>query len=99
MIGRHYYLSGAQTDPEGPAFRARFGSAGWFLETTGRTCVQLTAIAAPPAHYLNIGFRVGFQAVQPDTANPELELFGGAAITARGGPSLGGARRRGPRCA
>ena len=26
---------------------------------------------------MDLGFRVGFQAVQPDTANPELELFGG----------------------
>jgi formylglycine-generating enzyme required for sulfatase activity len=32
-----------------------------------------------------LGFRVGFQAVQQDTANPELELFGGAAITREAG--------------
>jgi formylglycine-generating enzyme required for sulfatase activity len=32
-----------------------------------------------------LGFRVGFQAVQPDMANPELELFGGAAITREAG--------------
>ena len=39
-----------------------------------------TPSRSPPQHY---GFRVGFQAVQPDTANPELELFGGAAITSK----------------
>ena len=32
-----------------------------------------------------MGFRVGFQAVQPDTANPELELFGGAGVTREAG--------------
>jgi formylglycine-generating enzyme required for sulfatase activity len=31
------------------------------------------------------GFRVGFQAVKPDGANPELELFGGAGITREAG--------------
>ena len=32
-----------------------------------------------------LGFRVGFQAIQPDTANPEVELFGGTAITREAG--------------
>ena len=35
------------------------------------------------ANYL--GFRVGFQAIQPDTANPEVELFGGASVTREAG--------------
>jgi formylglycine-generating enzyme required for sulfatase activity len=39
----------------------------------------------PSSRSLNIGFRVGFQAVQPDEANPELELFGGSAITREAG--------------
>ena len=33
----------------------------------------------------NLGFRVGFQKVQPDTESPELELFGGASITREAG--------------
>jgi formylglycine-generating enzyme required for sulfatase activity len=39
----------------------------------------------PSSRYYNLGFRVGFQAVQQDTANPELELFGGAAVTREAG--------------
>ena len=33
----------------------------------------------------NLGFRVGFQKVQPDTESPELELLGGASITREAG--------------
>ena len=40
----------------------------------GGYCVQLSAATAPPTAAKTL--RVGFQAVQPDTANPELELFG-----------------------
>ena len=32
-----------------------------------------------------MSFRVGFQSVKPDVANPELELFGGAGITREAG--------------
>ncbi len=40
----------------------------------------------PPSHRLPpFGFRVGFQAVKPDGANPELELFGGAGVTREAG--------------
>ena len=39
----------------------------------------------PPAPLQPYGFRVGFQPVQPDTANPELELFGGASVTREAG--------------
>ena len=39
----------------------------------------------PSDRTYGIGFRVGFQAVQPDTANPELELFGGASVTREAG--------------
>ena len=59
--------------------RARIGSHGVVPGTTaGRTCVLLGASTTPSNRNYNIGFRVGFQPVQPDTANPELELFGGA---------------------
>ena len=79
------YLTGAQTDPEGPA-SGSIGSCGVVPGTsTGRTCVLLGA-QQPPEHRSNaIGFRVGFQAVKPDGANPELELFGGAGITREAG--------------
>ena len=79
------YLTGAQTNPEGPA-RARSGPAGWFLvRRRGGPCVLLGAPASPPAPATPLGFRVGFQAVKPDGANPELELFGGAGVTREAG--------------
>ena len=53
--------------------------------STGRTCVLLSATTHPRAPLHNLGFRVGFQAVQPDGANPELELFGGAGVTREAG--------------
>jgi formylglycine-generating enzyme required for sulfatase activity len=80
------YPGGAQTNPEGPASGSnrvvRGGSwtaAGTDLRSAKRN--NLT----PGNRNSIIGFRVGFQAVQPDTANPELELFGGAAITREAG--------------
>ena len=66
--------------------RARIGSYGVVPgRTTGRTCVLLGAHDTPSYRTQRIGFRVGFQAVQPDTANPELELFGGASVTREAG--------------
>ena len=80
------YLTGAQTDPEGQASGSnrvlRGGSwsrGGTHLRSARR------GTDAPGSRFSSIGFRVGFQAVQPDTANPELELFGGAAITREAG--------------
>ena len=71
------YLTGAQTDPEGPASGSRrvqrggsWSDGGSNLRSAGRSG------NTPGGRNYNIGFRVGFQAVQPDTANPELELFG-----------------------
>ena len=66
--------------------RARIGSYGVVPGApAGRTCVRLSAATTPPVPQQPIGFRVGFQPVQPDTANPELELFGGAGITREAG--------------
>ena len=66
--------------------RARIGSSGWFLDNCRRrTCVRLAQAIAPEPRNSHVGFRVGFQAIQPDTANPELELFGGAGITREAG--------------
>jgi formylglycine-generating enzyme required for sulfatase activity len=83
---RANYPGGAQTNPEGPAsgsFRVirggSWGNDGTFLRSAKRSN------NTPGFRHSFIGFRVGFQAVQPDTANPELELFGGAAITREAG--------------
>ena len=66
--------------------RARVGSSGVVPGTDGGSNLRSAKCAKhPPVRNYNIGFRVGFQAVQPDTANPELELFGGAAITREAG--------------
>ena len=76
------YFTGAQTDPEGPA-SGSIGSNGVVPGSmAGRTCVQLSATPTPqlPLH-TTIGFRLAFQAMPADTANPELELFGEQAIT------------------
>jgi formylglycine-generating enzyme required for sulfatase activity len=80
------YLIGAQTDPEGPAsgsYRVRRGGS-WFHG--GAYLRSARRVYFPPsARHSDLGFRVGFQAVQPDTANPELELFGGASVTREAG--------------
>ena len=79
------YLTGAQTNPEGPASGSYRVLRGGSWSTTGRTCVLLAQHYTPELPLHRIGFRVGFQAVQPDTANPELELFGGASVTREAG--------------
>ncbi|MDC3335965.1 SUMF1/EgtB/PvdO family nonheme iron enzyme [Opitutales bacterium] len=80
------YLTGAQTDPEGPASgssRVRRGGSWYDVGTYLRSAKR--GYGAPSSRYSTIGFRVGFQAVKPDGANPELELFGGAGITREAG--------------
>ena len=44
-----------------------------------------SALRHPQLPSRHFGFRVGFQPVQPDTVNPELELFGGASVTREAG--------------
>ena len=80
------YLTGAQTDPEGPAsgsYRVRRGGSWKDVVANMRSAKR--GSESPSNRLHNIGFRVGFQAVKPDTANPELELFGGAGITREAG--------------
>ena len=80
------YLIGAQTDPEGPASGSLRVVRGGSWYDGGAACVRLSATASPPSSPLrHLGFRVGFQPVQPDTVNPELELFGGASVTREAG--------------
>ena len=60
--------------------RARIGSRGgsWYAAGADlRSAKRRTS--TPGSRYNHIGFRVGFQ-IQPDTASPELELFGGAEV-------------------
>ena len=73
--------------PNWPGFGLGSGQTGWFLgHRWDGLRVQLSATSLPPATVsTNIGFRVGFQAIQPDTANPELELFGGSKVTVEAG--------------
>ncbi|MDA8824205.1 SUMF1/EgtB/PvdO family nonheme iron enzyme, partial [Opitutales bacterium] len=80
------YLTGAQTDPEGPASGSlrviRGGS--WHIDGSYLRSAKRHN-TTPSLRNNNLGFRVGFQAVQPDGANPELELFGGASVTREAG--------------
>ena len=80
------YLTGAQTDPEGPAsgsLRVARGGSWRYAGAPLRSAERVND--TPGTRDNNIGFRVGFQAVKPDGANPELELFGGAGITREAG--------------
>jgi formylglycine-generating enzyme required for sulfatase activity len=80
------YFTGAQTDPEGPAsgsYRVVRGGS-WSNGGPDLRSAERDGIA-PSRRATTLGFRVGFQAVKPDGANPELELFGGAGITREAG--------------
>ena len=63
--------------------RAWIGLGGVVPGTpAGRSCVPLGAAPyAPSSRGYDLGFRLAFQAVQPDTANPELTLSGNSVIT------------------
>jgi formylglycine-generating enzyme required for sulfatase activity len=80
------YPGGAQTNPEGPAAGSDrvFRGGSWSHDGTHLRSAERLSNAPGFRSYI-MGFRVGFQAIQPDTANPELELFGGAAITREAG--------------
>ena len=81
------YLTGTQTDPEGPAsgsLRVLRGGS-WVSGGTGLRSAERLDIPPSNRNYGTLGFRVGFQAVKPDGANPELELFGGAGVTREAG--------------
>jgi formylglycine-generating enzyme required for sulfatase activity len=77
----------SQTNPEGPAAGTRKvlrggnfeAHQGWQLRSAKR--YDNTLVWRSKA----LGFRLAFQAMPADTANPELEVFGGAAITREAG--------------
>jgi len=80
------YLTGAQTDPEGPASGSHRVVRGGSWNYGGPDLRSAERHRHTPSNRTNsLGFRVGFQAVKPDGANPELELFGGAGITREAG--------------
>ena len=71
------YPSGSQTNPEGPASGSNRVTRGGSWFNPGRILRSANRSYGSPSDRLyGLGFRVGFQAIQPDTANPELELFG-----------------------
>ena len=73
-------------DPTGPASGSSRVLRGGSWSSGGPNLRSAQRYSHPPSNrYAGLGFRVGFQAVQSDTANPELELFGGAAITREAG--------------
>jgi formylglycine-generating enzyme required for sulfatase activity len=80
------YFTGAQTDPEGPASGSNRVARGGSWSPGGSHLRSAKRVSGTPSRRDNgLGFRVGFQAVKPDGANPELELFGGAGITREAG--------------
>ena len=80
------YPGGALIDPVGPASGSKRVLRGGSWDTGGANLRSARRISHTPSnrHYI-FGFRVGFQAVQPDTADPEVELFGGAGFTHEAG--------------
>ena len=73
-------------DPIGPATGSTRVYRGGSENNAGPVLRSARREDDPPStRNHHIGFRVVFQPVQPDTANPELELFGGAGITREAG--------------
>ncbi|MDA9962795.1 SUMF1/EgtB/PvdO family nonheme iron enzyme [Opitutales bacterium] len=80
------YPSGTVTDPTGPASGSNRVSRGGSWRSIGTGLRSAKRFDRTPGSRDNdVGFRVGFKAISPDEANPELELFGGAGITREAG--------------
>ena len=86
------YPGRAEINPEGPASGSsrvlRGGS--WFSGGTNLRSAERNSQTPdrhnPPLHGHDFtGFRLAFQSMPADTANPELELFGGTGITRQAG--------------
>ncbi|MFL2938720.1 MAG: SUMF1/EgtB/PvdO family nonheme iron enzyme [Opitutales bacterium] len=80
------YVSGLRTNPEGPATgTSRVLRGGSWAQ--GLSDLRSSKRGTNPPWNLTRthGFRLAFQAMPADTANPELELFGGAGITREAG--------------
>jgi len=81
------YTSGTQTNPEGPASGVKrvFRGGSWASVAGGSRSAGRWPKPTSFRGHLGYGFRIAFQKVLPDTANPELVLFGGAVITREAG--------------
>jgi formylglycine-generating enzyme required for sulfatase activity len=82
------YASSSQVNPEGPAsgsYRVVRGGCWYGGGMEMRSANRHPFIPSEPSLHARLGFRVAFQPMPVDTANPELELFGGAAITREAG--------------
>ncbi len=86
------YPGRAETNPEGPAsgLTRVLRGGSWFSGGTHLRSAERNGQTPdrhnPPFHgHDYLGFRLAFQAMPADMANPELELFGGAAITLEAG--------------
>jgi formylglycine-generating enzyme required for sulfatase activity len=76
------YLTGAQTDPEGPASGSDRVARGGSWNNGGTQIRSADRLHISSSNRANgLGFRVAFQAVQPDTANPEIILTGSTTVT------------------
>ena len=81
------YLTGPQIDPEGPASGSKrvYRGGSWTDDGTSLRSSKRANYFATSSRPYNLGFRLAFHAMPADTANPELELFGGAAINREAG--------------
>ena len=76
------YPSGPQTNPEGPASGSKRVLRGGCWNNDGTSLRSGRRHSINPSYrYNSHGFRVAFQAMPADTANPELTLSGDSVIT------------------
>ena len=98
-IGTVCLRGGSSTDPPRVRHRARnrvFRGGSW-RRAPGANLRSAMRSSITPGNRSNIiGFRVGFQ-FQPDTASPELELFGGAEVPHKRDEPWAGTRLRSER--
>jgi formylglycine-generating enzyme required for sulfatase activity len=82
------YSDDSQTNPEGAVSGSLRGSRGGsFVDGLHALRTAQSSGGVLTGRHSNRGFRIAFQAMPADTANPELELFGGVAIAREAGQS------------
>ena len=80
------YSDDSQTNPEGAVSGSLRGSRGGsFVDGLHALRTAQSSGGVLTGRHSNRGFRIAFQLIPADTANPELELFGGTAITREAG--------------
>ena len=70
------YLGGLLTDPVGPASGSLVCSGRFLGSTAGDPAFDFSPCQYPESSQQQFGFRVAFQPMPADTANPEVTLFG-----------------------